>query len=496
MSTYNPPILEQLALEALLRNDAIDFFDLENLPTMLFPPLFIEAFKSRRTEILKAMVASWPFFYLPVGPLLKTADVEMMQVVLDGIDILMNQNVCPRRKLQVLDLRRDVHQDFWNAWAGREDGMCSPDILTKKQGPESLPTYALTHRLQVVTNLILFRSLEEDQKCLLQWAQKSSDSLQLVCLKMKIFCSPLEIIKEVLNIFQPIYIEELEIHIPEVLSFLGFFTHFLGQMRNITKFNLHQILFQYNNPLDVYRENTKDMIDLKKCSAIFFSQFSKLKHLQSLYLNGAHVSYDNMKVLYRCLRTPLQSLSISFCQLSTSDLKHMTKCQSLYQLKKLHFNNVVFSKSGSKILKILLEYVSETLKNLQFEHCRMKDSQLKDLLPALSQCSQLNFINFYYNDFSFDVLIDLLQCTANLSNLTVEVYSAPNECYDPLGNVSMDRFSELCSELVEILLPKRLPKEIMFATPTCPHCWGCCIYVLQDKIEGTNACRCWELIED
>ncbi|XP_028637263.1 PRAME family member 12-like, partial [Grammomys surdaster] len=391
------------------------------------------------------------------------------------------------RRLQVLDLR-DVHQDFWNAWAGREDGMCSPDILRKKQGPESLPTYALTQRLQVVTNLILFRSLEEDQKCLLQWAQKSSDSLQLVCLKMKIFCSPLEIVKEVLNIFQPIYIEELEIYTPEVLSFLGFFPHFLDQMRNIIKFNLHQICFRYNV--------VDTVTDVKKYSANFFSQFSKLEHLQSLYLNGAHFSYDNMEILFRCLKTPLESLSMSFCQLSTSDLKHMTKCQSLYQLKELHFNTVVFSESCFKSLQILLESVSETLQSLQFEHCRMKKSQLKVLLPSLSQCSQLNIINFYNNNFSSAVLKDLLQCTANLSNLTVEVYPAPKECYDPLGNVSMDSFSELCPELVEILLPKRLPKKIMFATPTCPRCWGCCIYVIEDMFMRTSSCFCSELIEE
>ncbi|XP_028615886.1 PRAME family member 12-like [Grammomys surdaster] len=484
-STYNPTTLEQLALDALLRNDAIDFSDLENLPPMLFPLLFIEAFKRRRTKILKATVAAWPFFYLPVGPLLKTGDVEMMQVVLDGIDILMNQNVCPRRKLQVLDLR-DVHQDFWNAWAGREDGVCSPDILTKKQGSESLPTHALTQGLQVVTNLFLFCSLEEDQKFLLQWAQKSSDSLQLVCLKMKIFCLPLEIVKEVLNVFQPIYIEELEIYTPEVLSFIGFFSPSLGQMRNIIKFNLHQIHFQYNT-LE-YR-----VTNVKKCSAKFFSQFSKLKHLQSLYLNGAHFSYDNMKILFGCLKTPLESLSMSFCQLSKSDLKRMTKCQSLYQLKELHFNTVVFSESCFKSLRFLIKSVSETLQSLQFEHCRMK-SQLKVLLPALSQCSQLNSINFYNNNFSSAVLKDLLQCTANLSNLIVEVYPAPKECYDPLGNVVMNSFSQLCPELVQTLIAKRQPTKIMFATTICPRCCLCCIYVMEDMVLNTIPCLCWELI--
>ncbi|XP_034358477.1 PRAME family member 12-like [Arvicanthis niloticus] len=482
MSTYNPPTLEQLALEALLRNDAIDFSDLEYLPTMLFPPLFLEAFNSRHTEMLKAAVAAWPFSYLPVGPLLKTADVEMMQAVLDGIDLLMTQNDRPRkRKLQMLDLR-DVHEEFWDAWAVRDE-VCSPDALKKKQGPESLPTYAMTKQLQVVTNLSLFFSLEEDQKCLLQWAQKCRDSLQLICLKMKICLFPLEIIEEVLNIFQPIYIEELEICTHEVLSFLSFFPHFLGEMRNIIKFKLHQIDFQHD-VLDT-------VTDVKKCSAKFFSQFSKLNHLQSLYLNGAYFSYDNMKTLFRCLKTPLESFSMSFCQLSTSDLKHMSKCQSLYQLKQLHFNTVVFSKSCFKSLRILLENVSETLQSLQLEHCRMKDSQLKVLLPALSQCSQLNSIIFYDNDFSSPVLKDLLQCMANLSNLTVEVYPAPKECYNPLGYVVVDIFSQLCPQLVQILMAKRQPKTIMFATATCPRCWKYCVYDMEIRL-----CLCWQEIED
>lgn len=186
----------------------------------------------------------------------------------------------------MLDLR-DVHQEFWDAWAGREDGVCSADILS----PESLPTYALRQHLQVVTNLNLFFSLEEDQKCLLQWAQKSRDSLQLICLKMKICVFPMEIIKEVLNIFQPIYIEELEICTQDVLSFLRFFPHFLGQMRSIVKFHLNQIHFQYN-VVDTVR-------DVKRSAAKFFSQFSKLNHLQSLYVTGTYFSYDNMKTLFR-----------------------------------------------------------------------------------------------------------------------------------------------------------------------------------------------------
>ena len=96
MSTYNPPTLQKLALDVLLRKDAINSSDLDHLPTVLSPPLFLEAFNGRHTQILKAMVAAWPFTCLPVGALMKTPDVEDLQAVLDGIDILLTQNVSPR----------------------------------------------------------------------------------------------------------------------------------------------------------------------------------------------------------------------------------------------------------------------------------------------------------------------------------------------------------------------------------------------------------------
>lgn len=190
----------------------------------------------------------------------------------------------------MLDLR-DEHQDFWDVCTGREDGRCSTDTWSKKQVPKSLPTCAPRQHLQVVTNLSLCFYLNKYQKCLLQWAQKRKDVLQLCCLKMSIFALPQEIIREVLNIVQPNYIEELEIHTQEVRSFLDFFAHFLGQMRNLLKFDLNQI--------DLNQNVVDTMTDVKKCAAKFFSQFSQLRHLQHLYMNGAHFAKDNIKEFFR-----------------------------------------------------------------------------------------------------------------------------------------------------------------------------------------------------
>ncbi|XP_021056694.1 PRAME family member 12-like [Mus pahari] len=474
MSTYNPPTLLQLALEGVLRKESIDFSDLEYLPITLFPPLFKEAFSGGRAEIVKAMVAAWPFPCLPVGALLKTAGVEMLQAVLDGIDILLTQNVSLRCKLQVLDLRF-LHQDFWT---GKQNAVCSTDILIKKQVPEGLPNYPLRQCLQVVTNLAIASSLNKHQICLLQWAQQRKDSLQLCCLKMMIYDLPTEIINEVLNTFQPTYIVDLEIHTREVLSFLGFFTHFLGQMRNLVIFYLNQIHF--------YFSAVNTVTDGKMCAAKFFSQFSKLNHLQHVYVNGAYISYDNMKKLFRCLKSPLESLFVLFCRLSMSDLRHMSDCQRLYQLKHLCLKGVVFSKSYFKSLRILLENVSETLETLALEHCRMKDSHLQVLLPALSQCSQLSWVNFYDNHFSSSVLKDLLRCMANLSKLVVERYPVPVDCYNDAGEVVVERFFQLCPELVDILTAKRQPKKIIFATVHCPRCLRRSVYGV-----NTRLCRCW-----
>jgi hypothetical protein len=94
MGIYNSPTLQKLVQEWMLRNYVIGFSDLENLPTMLF----IKAFNDRHTGILKTMVEAWDFCCLPVGALMKKIpNGEILQAVLDGIDILLSQNVHPRR---------------------------------------------------------------------------------------------------------------------------------------------------------------------------------------------------------------------------------------------------------------------------------------------------------------------------------------------------------------------------------------------------------------
>ncbi|XP_040613359.1 PRAME family member 6-like [Mesocricetus auratus] len=430
MSVYNPPTLQELAVQSLLRNEASTISALEYLPINLFPPLFKEAFTGRHMELLKAVLAAWPFSYLPVGALIKTPDVELLQAVLDGVDILQTQKVRPRCwRLRVLDLR-NMNQDFWDLWAGR-DWYCSTETESNAQKCNEL-----RQDLKLVTDLSLRFHLKEHQICLLQWAQKRKDCVRLCCVKMTICDFPGEIVKEVLDIFPPDNIEELEIYTNQVLPFLGHIALQLGHMTRLRKCRLTHIFLNSNTVVN-------NLADTEMCAAQFLSQFCKLNSLKHLSMDGISFSSDNMKLLFRCLKTPLESLTISLCHLCQADLKHLSQCQGLCHLNHLNLTGVVLARVGVTHLRVLLQNTAETLKTLELVNCRMEDYELSALLPALSQCSQLTTVNFYDNDFSTAVLKKLVQSMANLRKMTAEFYPAPLECYDPLGSVLVEEFAEI-----------------------------------------------------
>ncbi|XP_052055269.1 PRAME family member 12-like isoform X2 [Apodemus sylvaticus] len=284
MSVRTPPKLQKLAIQALLRDEALAISSLEELPSVLFPALFKEAFTGRQTKLIKAIVAAWPFPCLPVGALMKRPDMEIFQALLNGVDMLLKREFYPR-----------------------------------------------------------------------------------------------------------------------------------------------------------------------------------------------------------CLRTPLETLSIVHCQISQSDVDSFSCSQSLFQLKHLEIIEVTLDAFDLTHLRGLLERVVDSLGTLYLSSCKMKDSHINVLLPALTQCSQLTDVNFYYNDFSMPTLKDLLEHTVNWSKINVEQYPAPLECYDERNHVSRERFAQLCEELMDTLREVRQPKNISFATNTCPKCHDNYVYG-----HGAKLCDCWQ----
>ncbi|XP_040613362.1 PRAME family member 12-like [Mesocricetus auratus] len=430
MSTYNPPTLQQLAVQSLLQNEALTMSTLEYLPINLFPPVFKEAINGGHMELLKAMVVAWPFSYLPVGALMKIVDFEVFQAVLDGVDILQTQKVRPRCwRLQVLDLR-NMNQDFWDIWAGR-DWHCSTETENNTQVCNEL-----RKDLKVLMDLSLRFYLKKPHRHLLQWAQQRKDCVQLYCIKMKICDSTMEIIKQFLDNFPPDNIEELEIYTNQILPLMDYFTPHFGRMTRLRKCRLTHIVFNRNTDVNTLAD-PKEM-----CAVQFLSQFCKFNYLKHLSIDGVRFSPHHMQLLFGCLKTPLESLNISHCHLSQSDLKHLSQCQRLCQLNHLNLTDIVLPRLNVTHLQVLLENTAQTLQILELVNCRMDDHELSALLPALCLCSQLTTVNFYDNDFSTAVLKKLVQSMANLSKMTAEFYPAPLECYDPLGSVLVEEFAQ------------------------------------------------------
>ncbi|KFO31628.1 PRAME family member 22 [Fukomys damarensis] len=226
MSTDSPPTLLKLAVQSLLRDEDLAMGAVEDLPGELFPPVFMEAFTRGHTEVLKAMVLSWPFPYLPLGALMsmrrpQTSDAEvdivqvqerMLQAVLDGLDVLLSQKICSRRlKLQVLDMV-DTHQKFCRVWAGHRLEACSSEDMKRRNTGKSDTRAAEKRLLRVVVDLSLGQTFQSPfQSYLLEWIQKRKDLVQLDCTKLCVTIPCIASITEVLEMLNHGSVKEVNI---------------------------------------------------------------------------------------------------------------------------------------------------------------------------------------------------------------------------------------------------------------------------------------------
>uniref|UniRef100_A0A2K5I160 Uncharacterized protein n=1 Tax=Colobus angolensis palliatus TaxID=336983 RepID=A0A2K5I160_COLAP len=455
MSLQAPPRLLELAEQSLLRDGALAIPTLEELPRELFPSLFIEAFTRRCCEALKTMVQAWPFPCLPLGSLMKLRHLETFRAVLEGLDALLAQQVPPRRwKLQVLDLR-DVDENFWGIRSGASAP--SPEALSKRQTAENCPRLGEQQPLMVTLDLC-FKDGTLDE-CL-TWGKQRKGLLHVCCKELQIFGMPIHSIIEVLNVVELDCIQEVEVCCPWELSILVRFAPYLGQMRNLRKLVLFNIHVSACIPPD-----KKEQLVTQ-----FTSQFLKLDYFQKLYMHSVSFLEGHLDQLLRCLQAPLETVVMTDCLLSESDLKHLSRCPSIHQLKELDLRGITLTHFSPEPLAVLLEQVEATLQTLDLEDCGIMDSQLSVILPALSRCSQLSTLSFCGNLISVAALENLLRHTVGLSKLSLELYPAPLESYDAQGALCWGRFAQLGAELMKTLRDLRQPKIIVFSTVPCPRC--------------------------
>ncbi|XP_074236185.1 PRAME family member 20-like [Saimiri boliviensis] len=470
MSIWTPPRLLELVGRKLLRDQALAVCTLEELPTELFPPLFMEAFSRRHCEALKAMVQAWPFPRLPLGSLMKTPCLETFQAVLHGLDALLTQGVClRRRKLQVLDLR-DVSENFWMVWCEAMARGYLPDAMRKRKPAQDCSVMRGQQRLTVFVDLCLKnRTLDECLTYLFLWVKQREGLLHLCCKKLKVLGTPLHKVQSILNMVNPECIQEVEVNCRWRLPDLAEFTPYLGHMRNLHKLALSHV----DVPCYFSPEQKEEFVTQ------FTSQFLKLHHLQKLYMNCVSFLEGHLAQLLSCLKTPLKILAITNCVLSESDLRHLSQSPSISQLMTLDLSGISLANLSLVPLQLLLEKVAATLESLDLDDCGIEDSQVNAILPALSRCFELTTFSFRGNPISMATLENLLSHTIRLNNLRLELYPAPRESYDASGALCRWRFAQLGAELMGRVKVLRQTKRVLFSTACCPHCGHRAYYDLE-----------------
>ncbi|XP_032743642.1 preferentially expressed antigen in melanoma-like protein 7 [Rattus rattus] len=473
MDLEAPPTLLQLAAQSTVKKEVLTISVLEYLPRELFPTLFKEADTQRKAKMIKILVEYWPYPCLLVRLLIDKPNLEIFQAILDGVGTWLKRKYRPRMgKLEVVDLRNG-HLDSWDMQAGREGGGAQSETVLEKQVMEG---HSNRRRLRVFCDLSFKSSKHEDkhQTHLLRWAKDREDFLHLCCKKLEIGALEVSKVKKELKFLQPEFIKELELNTVGNLSKLAKLVPCISKMRNLHKLMLVRIFERTYTPSE---KNVSKIISL----------FPELRYLQNLTIGDVYFLKDHMNELLRCLVAPLVSLTITLCQISQSDLESFAQRWNYGQLKHLCLKGVSLTALNVTPLKCFLESVANTLQTLELEGCRMSDSHLSILQPALTQCTQLTSFNFYDNNISMDALKDLLRHTVKLSQLTMELYPAPVEVYNEWGYVQVETFSQLCAELMDTLVAVRQPKSICFGTYSCYDCDTRCIYE-----KNATFCECLE----
>ncbi|XP_044798465.2 PRAME family member 9/15-like [Bubalus bubalis] len=458
MSAPTPPRLLDLAGRHLLRADDLDVSILESLPTELFPPLFLEAFDGYRTETLKAMVQTWPFVRLPLGALIDLPHVGPLQAVLEALDVLLAQKIRSRRcKLRVLDLR-NTGQNFWSMWSGASSYGCSGSRMAAVAEPRSTTRQPSTP-LKVFLDLCLKkRTLDNFLTYFLRWAEQRKSSIRLCCKKLKIVSMPMDNIVKVLSMVQLDCIQEVQVSCTWSLSTLATLAPFLGEMSNLQRLRLSHV------HVSTFKKQEHDHV------VHITSQFRRLGHLRDLHLESPSFLEGCLDQMLRCLKSPLDSLSITKCWLTESDLTHVSQSPDISQLKSLDLSRVTMTDFRPELLQVLLEKVAATLQELDFDACGITDSQLQAFLPALSRCSQLRAVSLCGNLLSTAVVEKLLRHTAVLPCLRQERYPAPQESYSARGVLLEARLARLRAQLLEILRDLGRPRIIWISLSPCPRC--------------------------
>ncbi|XP_029787489.1 PRAME family member 20-like [Suricata suricatta] len=157
---------------------------------------------------------------------------------------------------------------------------------------------------------------------------------------------------------------------------------------------------------------------------------------------------DGLSRMSQCLRAPLETLSITCCQLTEWDLVCLSQGPSVTQLKELDLSGVRLSSVRLKPLQVLLDAVAATLQTLNLEHCDLLDTHLEAILPALSRCHQLRAFRVGGNSFSTAMVWQLLQYNPKLDHLSLGMSPFPVANYHCQGITYRGRIAQAHARII------------------------------------------------
>ncbi|XP_070247607.1 PRAME family member 8-like [Myotis yumanensis] len=331
MRIRTPHTLLELAAKRLLRDQASAIAALEYLPAELFPYLFVMAYRGRRRPPATEGMGPSLALHCPLsgGPDAASPDHAStravgLKAVFDALDVLLAQEVRPRRcKLRVLDLR-NTGANFWDMWLGVSTKNCSPT------GPVTVHSSSpnMEHPLAPLEVFLDLNFNERDQDKfsmhIIQWAQQREGLLHLCCKALRISGVPFQRVRRVLDRVQLDCIQEVNVNCTWDLTILGTFALYLGQMSNLQKLLLGELAEEDEEEGDEEQEKEGEE-----------EEQQEEEQLKILYLYGLSLAdfSEALRALLEAVAPTLQDLGLDNCGMADSQVEAilpvLSRCHQL-----------------------------------------------------------------------------------------------------------------------------------------------------------------------
>lgn len=424
------------------------------IPEELYPMLFRAAFLDKKTLVLQDLVQRWPFSVLSLQRLLQgdgrhhpvqlyeKANKLCVQTIILGVMAYLREALAGhkegrplrRQRLRLLDMT-GTHDDgleqgpdtmtLWSRTVtlakscieiARRQCEETAQVSKRRKGPEEpagRSALCVEVRVDLFVNSTSYGVLRE------ALSLGSHGPLRLQCRDIRAEELSLRSTMGLLELLNPAGLRQIDLRFNN-LGLLGLNALLPYMMRFC---HLQSLKLPYSN-IDVRRLSPA----AEEAMHSLASQIRQLPALKELNLGSSRLS-GRLRQLLGELRPPLESLELAFCYLLPADLHFLSWSIHVSSLKKLDLSGNNLSDVLLQPFLQLLGSASSSLLHLDVMECKLSDSALLALTPALCRCRLLRYLGLFCNPVSGQGIRTLLQSALHLADLRLVIYPIPAECY-------------------------------------------------------------------